>query len=295
MLSELNEEMVFEHHVQLTGLIPGTIYHYKALSCDRAGNLEESEEYTFTTLGTPATFTVTGLNIAQAEVYVGEAVPVTVLVSNAGNAAGDYEVVLKIDGEVVATKEITGLAGGASQEVTFNAVRESAGVFTVDINGATGSFVVKEALTAELALAGIYPVYDTETHQLSFAKLIYQVDGSSEPMADVELMLKVSLDGELIEEVSLLSVSNIGEEGAAGILDYMPSEGWQSGTYAFEAELYTGGELYAVVMEEMEVTADTEAGEVSWAILGMIIGAALFAIAGTMFYILRRRRIIFGA
>ncbi|MBA7681555.1 hypothetical protein ES703_89895 [subsurface metagenome] len=49
--SELDEEMVVYHHVQLTGLVPGTTYYYKTMSRDRAGNLAVSDEYTFTTLG----------------------------------------------------------------------------------------------------------------------------------------------------------------------------------------------------------------------------------------------------
>lgn len=49
--SELGEEMVIYHHIQLTGLVPGTNYYYKTMSRDRAGNLAVSDEYTFTTLG----------------------------------------------------------------------------------------------------------------------------------------------------------------------------------------------------------------------------------------------------
>lgn len=50
-LSPLDEEYVIDHRVELTDLTPGTIYYYKAMSEDRAGNLEISEEDSFTTLG----------------------------------------------------------------------------------------------------------------------------------------------------------------------------------------------------------------------------------------------------
>jgi len=49
--SPLDEGFVTQHHVHLADLIPGTTYHYKTMSTDRAGNLGESAEYTFTTLG----------------------------------------------------------------------------------------------------------------------------------------------------------------------------------------------------------------------------------------------------
>jgi len=44
---------------------------------------------------------------------------------------------------VVDTASIT-LAAGTSQEVTFTTSRDTAGSYTADINGQTGTFVVKE-------------------------------------------------------------------------------------------------------------------------------------------------------
>jgi len=51
MLSTLDETLATTHRVRLTGLTPGTTYHYKTMSKDRAGNLAVSTENTFTTLG----------------------------------------------------------------------------------------------------------------------------------------------------------------------------------------------------------------------------------------------------
>ncbi len=289
-LSPLDETAVIAHTVRLSGLAPATTYFFRVMSQDEAGNRAVSDEYSFTTLGEPAAFTVSALNIDPADVYVGEAVPIFVLVTNNGDVAGDYEVVLKIDGVVVATKNVTGLASGASQEVTFNAARDSAGVFTVDVNGVTASFIVRTVPTAELALASLTPRYDAETQQLTFARVIYQVDNLNEPMSDVELILKVSLDGEPLEELSLLSASRLDLGGAGGILDYSPPQGWQSGIYTFEAELYTGGRLHTTTVKELEVTVNPDAAVVSWAVLGGIIGVTMIAIAGTMLVVLRRRR-----
>jgi len=50
-LSPLDETYVMQHHVQLTELTPGTLYQYKMLSEDKAGNLRVSDTHTFTTLG----------------------------------------------------------------------------------------------------------------------------------------------------------------------------------------------------------------------------------------------------
>ncbi|GAH34511.1 unnamed protein product, partial [marine sediment metagenome] len=58
------------------------------------------------------------LSISPSEVDIGEEVTISVLVTNTGSASGSYEVTLKIDGAVEASKEVT-LNAGASKEVTF--------------------------------------------------------------------------------------------------------------------------------------------------------------------------------
>ncbi len=142
--SPLDPELVIEHLVHLTDLTPATMYHYRLMSKDRAGNLTVSDEYTFTTLGKPpaAVFTASNLIISPSEVNVGEAITISVLTSNVGDAAGSYTVTLKINGVVEATKEVT-LSAGTSQELTFTAVKDVAGTYAVDVDGLSGSFTVK--------------------------------------------------------------------------------------------------------------------------------------------------------
>jgi hypothetical protein len=145
MLTPLDTTMVREHLVHLTDLTPGTTYHYKTMSQDGAGNLAVSDEQTFTTAGTPAIFTTSALTISPAEVDIGQEVTISVVVANIGDASGSYEVTLKIDEAVVATKEVT-VAGGASQTVTFTMVEDIAGTYSVSADGSTGTFVVKAAV-----------------------------------------------------------------------------------------------------------------------------------------------------
>ncbi len=143
--SPLDPERVIEHFVHLSDLTPATTYHYRVISADRADNLTVSDEYTFTTLGAvpAAVFTSSNLSISPSEVNIGETVTISILITNAGDAAGSYEVTLKINGVVEATKEVT-LGPGTSQEVTFSTARDVAGSYTVDVNGLSGSFTVKE-------------------------------------------------------------------------------------------------------------------------------------------------------
>ena len=93
-----------------------------------------------------STFSFSALSISPAEIEIGEEVTVSVTVTNVGGQSGSYEVTLKVNNAVVDTARIS-LAAGTSQEVTFTTSKDTAGTHTVDINGKTATFVVKEAGT----------------------------------------------------------------------------------------------------------------------------------------------------
>jgi Fe-S cluster assembly iron-binding protein IscA len=114
------------------------------MSRDGADNLTISEEYTFTTLGAPATFITSNWTISLTDVDTGKEVTVSFLVTNAGDLAGSYEAALEIDGEVEATKEVT-LDAGASEELTFTITKDVAGTYQITVDGLTLSFTVEEA------------------------------------------------------------------------------------------------------------------------------------------------------
>lgn len=233
-----------------------------------------------------ANFKCSALTISPDKVGTGETVNVSISVSNVGGAAGSCKLTLKVDGVFEATKEVTADAG-ATKEVSFSIVKDTAGTYIVDVNSITGSFVVKAGPTPEISVFGVTPNYHGETHKLAFASVIYEVNNLYEAMADAELTLKVSLDSEPLEEVSLLSLSQLELGEITGSRDYIPPRGWKSGTYTFQAELYVGGKLYATTTEEeMEVSAPV----VNWVTLGKIIGSALILIAVTVSAILLRRR-----
>lgn len=144
-LSPLDEKRTYNHLVHLTSLTPGTTYHYKTMSKDAAGNLAVSVKHTFATAGKPpaAIFTSSDLSISPSEVNIGEMVTISVLVTNTGTASDSYKVTFKINGVVEATKEVT-LNAGVSKEVTFTTAKDKAATYSVDVNGLSGSFTVKE-------------------------------------------------------------------------------------------------------------------------------------------------------
>ena len=92
----------------------------------------------------PAAFAASELSITPTEVDIGQSVAISVLVANAGDLTGSYEVTLKIDDVAVATEDVT-LAGGASQKVTFTTSKDVVGTYTVNVDGLSGTFTVKAA------------------------------------------------------------------------------------------------------------------------------------------------------
>ncbi len=90
-----------------------------------------------------AVFRISELDISHSEVDIGQTVTISVLVTNSGNLEGTYQVTLEIDNKVVETRDVT-LAGGASDMVTFTISKDIAGTYSVDVNGLTDSFTVKE-------------------------------------------------------------------------------------------------------------------------------------------------------
>jgi hypothetical protein len=91
----------------------------------------------------PAAITASSLSISPREVDIGETVTISVLVANTGEEEGSYTVTLKINGVVKQTRELI-LAGGASETATFAVAEDEAGTYSVDVDGLTGSFAVRE-------------------------------------------------------------------------------------------------------------------------------------------------------
>ncbi|MBA7558398.1 hypothetical protein ES708_00001 [subsurface metagenome] len=145
VLSPLDETFVIKHQVHLTGLTPGTTYNYKTMSKDRAGNLAVSAVNTFTTQGKApaAAFSSSDLSIVPSEVDIGEGVTISIAITNIGDLAGSYALMLRIDGVAEEIKKIT-LDAGASEEVVFTTAEDVAGSYSVEVDGLKSSFTVKE-------------------------------------------------------------------------------------------------------------------------------------------------------
>jgi hypothetical protein len=94
----------------------------------------------------PASFAVSDLKVSPSSVTPGETVTIAAAVTNSGDSQGSYTVVLKVNGVVEAENEVT-LDPEKTEVVTFTVSKESAGSYSVAIDGKSSSFKVSEAGT----------------------------------------------------------------------------------------------------------------------------------------------------
>jgi len=147
VLSPLDGRLVINHEVSLTGLAPGTKYHYRVMSRDQDGNLAISTEYEFTTALVSSAFLLSELRITPREADIGEEITISVLVTNNKSYKGTAEVIWRIGGEIEARMVVVLLAQ-TSRRLTYTTAKYTTGEFSVDVNGVTGSFLVREATSA---------------------------------------------------------------------------------------------------------------------------------------------------
>lgn len=93
----------------------------------------------------PAEFVLSALSVQPAEVAPGEAVIISVTVTNSGEVEGTYTVILNINGAKEAEKSIA-LDGGKSGQVNFTVSRSTTGTYTVAVGNLSATFTVSEAV-----------------------------------------------------------------------------------------------------------------------------------------------------
>ena len=92
----------------------------------------------------PAKFTLTDLSITPPEAYVGEAIQISVNLTNIGDLEGNQTINLEVNDAIKDTTNVT-LAGNSSQIVEFTDIELLEGNYTVKVGDLTGSFNLKPA------------------------------------------------------------------------------------------------------------------------------------------------------
>jgi len=130
---------------------------------------------------------------------------------------------------------------------------------------------------------GLVPNYYSKGGKLAFAQIVYTVRNLYQRVAEGEVILEVSRDEALLEEVSLATLSPL-DVGQVGLnYNYIPAGGWIDGSYSFKLQLKLDGKPYAAsLVEQLEVSGsgDDGGGISPAAVGGIAAGAVIVGIAG---------------
>jgi hypothetical protein len=140
---------------------------------------------------------------------------------------------------------------------------------------------------------------NTDEGKLASARIGYTIANLAKPLADVRAVLRVTLDGQPLDETELASFSLLDPGSREGSATYIPAQGWQDDhTYGFTMGLYAGDSLRyespteKLVVGEPSQSAATSSGASASnnrpVIIGAIAGTA--ATVGAVLGIRRRRR-----
>jgi Mn2+/Fe2+ NRAMP family transporter len=92
------------------------------------------------------------LSISPSEINTGDTDTIQATVTNSGDVSGTYTAVLKIDGNIESTQDLA-LTAGEAQNVVFSVSENTAGTYSVDVDGQTGTLTVKAASSSKSFLA----------------------------------------------------------------------------------------------------------------------------------------------
>ncbi|MCW4030200.1 MAG: hypothetical protein NWE92_11210 [Candidatus Bathyarchaeota archaeon] len=140
----------------------------------------------------PAEFVLSDLTISPTEAYVGEAIAISVNVTNIGDLEGNTTIDLQINGDVSQTGNIT-LPGNSSDILEFTAIEDAVGTYNVQIGDLVGNFTLNEAppMTSKIVLSDLrvnpYEIWVNESATVT----CLAENPSSEPD---KLMVKISVD-----------------------------------------------------------------------------------------------------
>jgi hypothetical protein len=224
----------------------------------------------------PAAFKVSGLAISPSEVYPGESVTVSVLVSNSGEVSGSYRVTFKVNDVVVATKDTT-VAAGASQTVSFTTSQSAAGTYTVNIDGLSGSFAVKKAVVppkpAAFKVSGL-AISPSEVYPGESVTVSVLVSNSGEVSGSYRVTFKVN-------DVVVATKDTTVAAGASQTVTFVTSQ--IAGTYAVDVDGLSGTFTVKTPVTPPPEKPVVPAKPTNWPLIGGVI-AIVIVIAGSLTY-----------
>lgn len=140
---------------------------------------------------------------------------------------------------------------------------------------------------------GIFPNYNTETKELVFAEVDYNVNNLLEPFPEAKVVLEVTQGGAHLDDTTLATLAPLEKGRIALSYNYFPSGGWQKTTYTFKLDLLINGKPYVSSKEEtLELGSggtSGSTGNINWLLIGGIAGGAVILVLIIIILMMRRR------
>jgi hypothetical protein len=235
----------------------------------------------------PTIFIVGELSVNPLSSEVGENLIISVPVQNGGDLSGTFQASLTVDDNVIETKSII-LDGASSITLEFNYTSDTVGTHTASIGDQAVTFEVKDEelpnqtqtvdnnVRLEIDSSSITPNFNPSTKKLVYTVIVCKIDQPWETTTGYNILLSVSHDDNLVEQVPLMTSSQLKEDGQTGEFKYVPDTGWKNGQYTFRMELYHGDNLVQTA-EFLPLIVESESSSISWMNLGAIIGCVFLA------------------
>jgi hypothetical protein len=223
----------------------------------------------------PAAFEASDLDVEPETVTSGEIVVITARLKNTGGVTASRAVQLKIDGQVEASQDIE-VAPGEAHLVSFTVSREDAGVYAVDVEGLTGSFVVEGVLPQSVFSLGSLIVTPGEAKPGDTVTVSFDVANTGEAQGSYLAVLRINGIEEDSEEIQLAG-------GETRTVTFTTSR-QDPGSY----EIEIGDAALGGLSDTFLIT--DKAASVNWAMVGGIIGGVIIVGPLVSGIILVRRR-----
>jgi hypothetical protein len=144
----------------------------------------------------PAEFSLSNLTVNPTEAYVGEAVQISVNMTNSGDLEGNVTMDFLINSALKYSENLT-LAGNSSQVVEFTDVETAEGSYLVQIGNLNSTFILKPAPpeTSKIVLSSI----KVEPYEVWVDEPVTVTAIAQNPSSDTEkLSVKISVDGTIM-------------------------------------------------------------------------------------------------
>jgi hypothetical protein len=224
----------------------------------------------------PANFTIADLEVNPGEVTLGESISISVLVTNTGDLIGSYQATLKIDNEAVATEDVT-LVGGASQTVTFTTAKDVAGTYSVNVNGLSGTFTIKEARVPATFTTSALKISPTKVDRGKSVTISVLITNTSDLTGSHQVTLKINNKAVATKDVTLAG-------GTSQTVTFTTAKD-VAGTYSVNVNGMSG----TFTVKRAPAPTAVPAKPANWWLIGCIIAALV--VIGLNAYVVARKRI----